>query len=591
MKTEKSIIVFFIALLVLTPLGYSQVVIDNSLLPKFLGLCVTIALGIGLFWKQIQLEKVKLNLLDLFLIGFLIIHTSSIFSSYLFPGAVYETLKVFLLVFLYFLTKLLLKTDKEKAFKSIAFCAAIATFLAIFTSIEELFEAFRMRVPLSSAVYKVSGLHGHKNMLSNWFLYLLPLTAIGLFIKSKTPKIIFQLAITIQVFMVAVLMTRAVYLAAIVSGITFLLIAKQRNNTVKNLLKTSAFTALSLASLAFFLEFFDAFPSLIELDPSKSSSTVERITVWSKTVSMIKEHFFLGVGAGEWKVWLPNYGLDGLRRTLDGTVVFSRAHNDYLQVWSELGVFGFAAFLGIIAIGIKSAFTQLFKDEKLNSFLLLGLSGVLIYATISFFDFPKERIEANIAFGIFLAIISSLSLMPNKSLPIKPILISGFSVLILLFASYFAWTRYENETNLRLAMTSKDKGNQVELKNKSLEAESKFYWADNNAIPICWYTGIAHFNLNEKVEAAAMFKKALESNPYNFNVTNNAGTAYFLEGNYEEAINLYLETLRINPYFDDCKLNLAACYVNTNRKAEANYWLDRVSVNSARLNELRSYAQ
>ncbi len=88
-----------------------------------------------------------------------------------------------------------------------------------------------------------------------------------------------------------------------------------------------------------------------------------------------------------------------------------------------------------------------------------------------------------------------------------------------------------------------------------------------------------------------MFKKALELNPYNFNVTNNAGTAYFLEGNYEEAINLYLETLRINPYFDDCKLNLAACYVNTNRKAEANYWLDRVSVNSARLIELRSYAQ
>jgi O-antigen ligase len=75
-------------------------------------------------------------------------------------------------------------------------------------------------------------------------------------------------------------------------------------------------------------------------------SNNQRIALWKKTVTMIRDNFFLGVGTGNWKISLPKYSLKGLMWN-DMMRIFVRAHNDFLQVFAETGVFGFICFLGI----------------------------------------------------------------------------------------------------------------------------------------------------------------------------------------------------------------------------------------------------
>lgn len=574
-------------------MGYSELILDNSLLPKFLGLAITLFLGIILFNKEIRQNSSSLNFLDIFLVAYVVFQGLSILQAFNQPDALYESLKLFLMVSCYFLIKLLLKTNKEKVFQAIAIGAFLATLIAFFMSIEDLFAAFRMRVSFSSANYTIEGLFGHKNMLSNWFLFLIPLNALGFFIQNKIPKIFFKLTLGIQLIMIGLLMTRAVYLGFLVSGILYFLILKLRTEKTKKSVQFVLYSVLSVLAVSTLLVFFNKFPTLIEFDTTKSSSVIERILVWKKTFGIISDNFWLGVGAGNWKIWLPNEGLEGLRRTLDGSIVFSRPHNDYLGVWAEIGTFGFLSFLAILIFSIKAAWNKLFENETLNKPLLLAFFGLITYLIISFFDFPKERIEANIALALFLSIISieAKSKINQSSIKVNPKIIFVFAIPILIFACCFSMVRFESETNMRKAMEAKDKGDQIGLRSFTNRATNQFYLADNNGIPVCWYTGIAHFNLNEKKQAIQCFKNAFKQNPFNFNVANNAGTAFFLEGDYAEAEKLYLETLRINPFFDDAKLNLAACFVNTGQKEKAIFWLDKVNTNSSRLLELKALTQ
>jgi O-antigen ligase len=593
LKLELRILLFFSALLVITPLGYSELILDNSLLPKFLGFATTLILGIVLFNKEISNNNSSLNYLDISLISYIAFQFLSIFQAINKPDAIYEALKLFLMGTCYFLVKLLLNERKKKVFQAIAIGAFLATLIALFTSIDDLFTAFRMRVDFSAANYTITGLFGHKNMLSNWFLFLIPLNGIGLIIPNKTPKLLFKLALAIQLIMIGLLMTRAVYLGLLISGFICFIIYKYRTETAKKIIQLISYALFTILSISLLLVFFNKFPNLIEFDTTKSSSAIERLLVWKKTIGVIKDNFWLGVGAGNWKVWLPNEGLEGLRRTLDGTTVFSRPHNDYLWVWVESGIVGFLTFLAVLFFSIKTAWNKLFENETLNKPLLFAFCGLVGYLVISFFDFPKERIEANITLALFLAIISTEAKLKIKqtSLQLNSKLISTLAVPVLIFACYFSWVRVESETNMRKAMEAKDRGDQPGLRDYINKAQNKFYLADNNGVPVCWYTGIAHFNLNEKEQASKNFKKAYEINPFNFNVCNNAGTAFFIEGDYVEAEKFYLETLRINPFFDDAKLNLSACYINTNQKEKARVWLNKVTVNSSRLQELKGFVQ
>ena len=107
----------------------------------------------------------------------------------------------------------------------------------------------------------------------------------------------------------------------------------------------------------------------------EKNSSWERTKLWEGTWNMIKEHPVAGFGINTFSDNFPKYkpkDYPDLRY----------AHNSYLQMWSEIGIIGLLAFLGLIFTTLWVVFRKIKKKIK-TGFLGLVLLG-LVSGWISF---------------------------------------------------------------------------------------------------------------------------------------------------------------------------------------------------------------
>ena len=134
-----------------------------------------------------------------------------------------------------------------------------------------------------------------------------------------------------------------------------------------------------------------ALTSFDEQDMSRSL----RLLMWSDTVSLIKGNPLMGVGIGGFEVALPDYRSD--HRAWNELVVRLGiapyfAHNEYLELGAEVGVFGLAAFLWF-AVGLTRAgwrgltARQDGADDRVRILVggcLFAILAALVHALFSF---------------------------------------------------------------------------------------------------------------------------------------------------------------------------------------------------------------
>lgn len=129
-------------------------------------------------------------------------------------------------------------------------------------------------------------------------------------------------------------------------------------------------------------------------DLTQTDSQAERLLMWEKTLSMIKENPVLGVGFQNWKYQIPKYSLEGLRSEKNEVNV-QRPHNDFLWIAAESGIITLLFYLFLmgylIYVGIKN-----------KSILVLVVFAFLID---SVFSFPKERIVHTLILATSIGII------------------------------------------------------------------------------------------------------------------------------------------------------------------------------------------
>lgn len=134
-----------------------------------------------------------------------------------------------------------------------------------------------------------------------------------------------------------------------------------------------------------------------------------RFAMWDGTLAMIRENPFFGKGLNTFMNYYPYYA--------HGSGI-QYAHNCYLQMWSEIGIFGMVSFVlfvgSILFRGIKA-----FRDSPLqgnssgtspfgdNPFLLLSLIcaifGFLIH---SFFDTQLYSLQLSALFWVLLGMVA-----------------------------------------------------------------------------------------------------------------------------------------------------------------------------------------
>ncbi|MBL0113432.1 MAG: O-antigen ligase family protein [Saprospiraceae bacterium] len=52
------------------------------------------------------------------------------------------------------------------------------------------------------------------------------------------------------------------------------------------------------------------------------------------------DKWITGYGAGGWKLVFPSKSIEGSYRLQSQNIMFTRAHNDFLEIWAELGITG-----------------------------------------------------------------------------------------------------------------------------------------------------------------------------------------------------------------------------------------------------------
>ncbi len=158
------------------------------------------------------------------------------------------------------------------------------------------------------------------------------------------------------------------------------------------------------------------FAAALTIKSSAGESTrlrnLMRVYLWSGTFKMVKDNPVLGVGTGNFKIIYPLYRSAEEREVTPKGITYSKAHNDFLQIWAETGTLGLVCFLWIL-------FAMLFQIR------VSPLRGQTLQA-----DGPS----AHISFGLSMALITLLSQALFNPVLYVPVSAMGFWMLAALFA-------------------------------------------------------------------------------------------------------------------------------------------------------------
>ena len=145
----------------------------------------------------------------------------------------------------------------------------------------------------------------------------------------------------------------------------------------------------------------------IGIDSVGSDISSGRLHFWSIALQIFRDNFLLGAGLDAFGVAFTRYD------TWNGAFRVEQAHNDYLQILADAGIFGFLCVLGFICLlfrrGLKTIATA--ADRFRNSAAIGALAGCFGVMIHSFFDFPL-RTPANML--IFLT-LAALAIVPVRS--------------------------------------------------------------------------------------------------------------------------------------------------------------------------------
>ena len=322
-------------------------------------------------------------------------------------------------------------------------------------------------------------------------------------------------------------------------------------------------------------------------------STKDRIILWEKSLELAKEKPLLGHGVGSWKVDILKYGNQNLKSE-DNLTFYQRPHNDFLWILCEQGIISLICYLSIFLVSIYSAIKLLKSDIKkeIKIYVLLMIYALVSYLIFSFFSFPMDRIEFIVFLSfIFVSLISlSNSLIINKKSVIQidtKYLTIPISVILLL-TILLGLNRLSSEIYLKKAYQARAKNDWNTLISEIDKSGKTIYKIDPFSTPLFWYRGLANFNLGNYTEACSDFNDAYIINPYHIHVLNNLATCKGIANEYDSALSLYKQALKIAPNFEDAIYNICGIYQQLNDIDNAISYLRKVKnpKNKARYNKI-----
>ena len=488
---------------------------------------------------------------------------------------------------------------------------------------------------------QVFGLFGNVNYFAEYLIIPLPI-AVSLFFASqnKFKKSLLLIAILAMGISLTVTFTRSSYLGFGVSLIfmAILFITLQGNSFIKE--NKKFFIIILVAIIIITLLFVIPSPlnksgtiistiksriSVSQLSESYSIST--RISNWKFTTLMIKDNPLLGSGIGTYKYNSLKYQArfleQGQNRSIYPYVFATKTHNEYLQLWAELGIVGLGIFIWLIIsyfyYGLR--FIKRVKNRYKQG-IIIGLMGAVIAVLIDgIFGFPLHLPATIVLFWLALALtivtikseigaeeVDTSKKDSNQISLFKPLLY----IIIILLTIFLCVT----VSRPFIARTYWYYGNKEVEENKDVNKAIKMY---EEALKWDPYLGEVYYQMGKILQNKRLYSVALEyfekaekyvDHPdlpqdlaslylrinlfdraafklkqaisYQKNeesmvpMYNQLGSIYFRQKNYKQAEMAFKNALKIDNDFVNSHYGLASVYLQQNRPDEALQELQKV---------------
>lgn len=487
---------------------------------------------------------------------------------------------------------------------------------------------------------QVFGLFGNVNFFAEYLIVPLPI-AVSLFFatQNKLKKILLLIGIIVMGASLTATFTRGSYLGFSVSLIfmSFLFLISRGKNFIKKNRKIFIIILAVVIIITFLfiipnplnksgtaIEKIKSRISISQL--TQSSSIKRRIATWKFTVLMIKDHPLLGSGIGTYKYNTLKYQAEffkqGENRSLYPHGFAEKAHNEYLQLWAEMGIVGLGIFVWLIisyfSCGIK--ILRKIKDEYKQG-IIIGLMGSVVAVLIDgLFGFPLHLPATVILFWLVLALtIATIkigadaeenNIVRKNSNPIsrfKPLLYIAIILLTIFLCVtvtrpfvariywYYAnkeiknenwneaikidekalkWDPYLGQVYYDIGLILQNKG----IYNLALEYfEKAEKYIDIPSLPKNF--AFIYLKKGELDKAVIKLKQAISyqsSEKSMYPLYSELGNVYLQLEKYKPAEAAFLNALKINPEFVNAHYGMAGAYLNQNRAEKALVILQKI---------------
>ncbi|MDX1910153.1 MAG: O-antigen ligase family protein [Saprospiraceae bacterium] len=551
--------------------------LDRYLAPRFLFLSVVL-LGVIIWRRKALFATREWQLFDYLLLGWAGINFASLGWTFSWSEGLFYAHKTLLLCGIYGVVRYLLQ-QYEPAFQSgmRAITRAMTGVVAVLIGGQVLWASLEKGIANDHLYQYASGLFGNKSLAAEFLFFLLIFNALFVFPykKRQSNRLVFGGLLVL----ILLLQVRTAWLALAAGGLLYLGYRSVFEPDFRQKWRswygpTAVFVLGAAAALGYWKsQGGDAAARLNPLNYMESATANERRFVWYKTDLLNAEHYWLGVGNGSWKFWVTSKNVEGGYRQTEQNVVFTRAHNDYLEIRAEMGMAGAVWYCLLFG----AAFVLALAGARRRHSSLLAAVGLLGYAIIQYFDFPRERIEFQVILGILFAVAvhdgpgffkSRISFLQRLA---WWALMAG-----LLFNIYLGWMRVRGEIHLVRLLEAQARSNWRVVIAEAEQAENHLHEYSDAAMPISWYKGVGYFQTGQIEQSVIAFERAYRLHPWSFQVINNYASALVKAGKPEASIPLFEKALAINPRYDEGKFNLAYVYHQLSDRANAEAWLNKV---------------
>jgi O-antigen ligase/tetratricopeptide (TPR) repeat protein len=446
-----------------------------------------------------------------------------------------------------------------------------------------------------------SATFANKNLASHFVVMTIPLSFLMFVVtKSKRLSFVYSLVTFFALWYVIMITARQAYVAVFVELLVLVLFLffdyVKNNNTFLKSIQHIKIKIITFVFLIFSLFIVGNFSSdgfnlskgnkLEKVAKISLEGGSARIPAWKNTIEMIKDHPIAGVGIGQWQEYYPLYYDASAPDVIFGDKTrLTKAHNEYLEMFANVGLIGFLPLLWVFISVFKSTWNNLKGNDDRGRVLAISL-GMVGFTVVAFFSFPIWAYVSAFILFIFIALLVNMTSTVEKKhiVPInKKYYLIFSSVVLLIFSLVFFYSyQWIKSEHYRVVAINKSNANDFDLailysvKSSDLnpynqqnlnqlgsyllkngkEEESVPYLIKSNDITLFNSISlvnlmIAYNTLGEVEKSKEISREILNNDPRNVKALANLVRILYNQGEYEETTKLYRRLKLSFEYFKD----------------------------------------